>query len=304
MLRFSAYWGLLATTLFVSLWGLGRLADRRPSDDLNVARITVASQQTNLDYLFVGSSYTYSAVDPHQLTAAGLAAYNLGTPSAGPAYYELLLEDCLEALGSQPRHIVFEVSPLVFSPRSDRWADYPIHRRLTSPRSHEHVALRFRALREYPSMLVNSARKILASPADPAGVAQAMAEAREQHGYLPSDAVFSERILKTNRHLYEPFRDAGFSETKRERLEAVLLRTTDAGSRVLLLEIPTFRLSEFFSSEHLRRYRETIANLESQGYRVLRIPTPPAAAGYRNIDHMNSRTASPAAKRSPAAANH
>lgn len=275
----------------MTFWGAGQIADRRPSADANVARLEVAGRLADLDHLFVGSSYTYSAVDPNGLGAAGARAYNLGTPSAGPGFYELLLEDYLAASGSTPGRIVFEVSPLAFSPRSDRWADYPVHRRLVSPRSHEAVALRFGAFDQYPMMVLGSARKLLNRSPSASSVESALATALRNRGHFPSDEVFSERVFEATRHLYEPFREAGFSHRKRDRLLSLIERAGETGSEVVLLEIPTFKLSEFFSSEALSLYRETLLDFETRGFIVLRMPSPPPADRFRNIDHMNSRGA-------------
>ncbi|MCK5846924.1 MAG: hypothetical protein KAG84_05760 [Bacteroidales bacterium] len=83
-----------------------------PQGDL-FYRTNEISYFKNVDVLFSGSSHTYRGFDTRIFKDNNLGCFNLGSSTQTPLQTEVLLKRYLDSLN--PKTIVFEVSPIVFS---------------------------------------------------------------------------------------------------------------------------------------------------------------------------------------------
>lgn len=65
--------------------------------------------RTKADILFVGSSHTYSGIDPSVFSKKKIISVNLGLATAGPVYYKYMIKSYLEN-NETPGLIVLEAA--------------------------------------------------------------------------------------------------------------------------------------------------------------------------------------------------
>ncbi len=76
-------------------------------------RLQEADDYGDVDILFLGSSHAYRGFDVRIFRRHGLKTFNLGSSSQTPLQTEILLQRYADKF--QPRLVVFEVSPVVFT---------------------------------------------------------------------------------------------------------------------------------------------------------------------------------------------
>jgi len=77
------------------------------------SRMRDVKKVKNIDILILGSSHAYRGFDPRIFQKYGLSAFNLGSSGQTPIQTKLLLDKYLDKIN--PKIIIFEVSPLIFS---------------------------------------------------------------------------------------------------------------------------------------------------------------------------------------------
>ena len=289
--RWLAIW--VATCLVVVLV-LGRFdnADARQSDNLNILRLKGSSQYPRLDLLFVGSSYVYSGIDPQIFGNAGYSIYNLGSPSAGPFFFELITEDYLKLAEEKPGKIMLLVDPLMFAPSADNWRLYRIHRYLADPISNEALLFKYGAWADYLPLVCNSAEMGLRNTGRMlSNYYKATVPPDLNRGFMPSDVIVTEQIIRETESYYTHLREASFSTKKADYYADFLKRLQDASHTVILFEIPSHVVTSFLTDSYLNRYDKFVDSLETAGIPVLRKELELDATCYRNIDHLNSKGA-------------
>ena len=76
-------------------------------------RLEEVKRNKDIDILFLGSSRAFSVFDTRMYQQQGYSVFNMGTSSQTPLQTIVLLHRYLDQL--HPQHIIFEVSPLMFS---------------------------------------------------------------------------------------------------------------------------------------------------------------------------------------------
>jgi len=78
----------------------------------------IYQQKEKLDILFVGSSHTYSAIDPQVFAENKLKTMNLGLATAGPIYYTYMIRAFLDH-NEKPGKIIIQTNYQDFTDKSD-----------------------------------------------------------------------------------------------------------------------------------------------------------------------------------------
>lgn len=289
---------LFGLLLALVVMGFGSLDNLRRWDEANKVRLSVAPD--SLDVLCVGSSYTYSGVYTPAFAQPpyGLRAYNYGFSAAGPKVYRLVLDDYLRRASRAPRVVLLNVSPVTFCPTADQFTSYPIHRYLTPPLSPWQLwgqgyatwadAQTMQA-KSLMTGLQNAALALLGREQDSALIPQTQTQA----GFYANGAVCTDSTYRADSALYaRTFGQAQFGEAALKQLIETAQMLQAQGIRVILHEVPTYRLAEFLPAEFRARYQAVWPALQAQGFTVLRC-SPGAAVPvdgqyFRNLDHLNT----------------
>jgi len=115
----------------------------------------------------------------------------------------------------------------------------------------------------------------------------AIAESLRLRGTVTSDAVFDARVEQTTRGLYEPLVDAQLSSSRMEQLVGWLETLEEEGVRVVVIDIPTFRMAEFFDDAVVEGHARFLDRL-GESHLVVRGGPELTSQHFRNLDHMNS----------------
>lgn len=119
LIQFTIFTGIMYLVL---LFAWGSLLPGKCSFNLNYrigsyghmySRLQDVKKVKNIDILILGSSHAYRGFDPRIFQKYGFSAFNLGSSGQTPVQTELLLKKYLEKIN--PKMIIFEVSPLIFS---------------------------------------------------------------------------------------------------------------------------------------------------------------------------------------------
>jgi hypothetical protein len=133
--------------------------DKQTSTNPNIIRIANAHRFDSLDILFVGSSASYSGVNPVYFDSMGLRTYNLSIAAAGPYFYELLVNDYIGSVKQKPKTVFILVMPNTFSEKVDDFYEIGIHRYLENSLSNEKIVQVYPDWTTYPYLLVKSFQK-------------------------------------------------------------------------------------------------------------------------------------------------
>jgi len=300
--RFIAKAFLLFTIIFLPVLLVGRYDNIIPSDNRNVYRIEVSKHFDQLDYLFVGNSYTYSGIIPAYFDSLGLETYNLGIATAGIHYYELLIDDYLKQTSKKPRNLLLLITPMTFSNQSDNWLAYPIHRYLDEPISNELITVKYRVGQSYFKM----ARKSAVNGISNLGIkylgrepsttllpdkVRAMKDSiMECKGFYQRDGTYNPSIYEKDKPLYLPLLDSSFPFDELNDLINLCEKYAEKGIQVILYEMPTNKLQDFISKSYLANYEKAVLTLKKSN-RVIRNRLNLDSSYYCNIDHMNIKGA-------------
>lgn len=289
---------LFAALLGGAVLGLGALDNLRRFDEANKVRLIAAPD--SLDVLCVGSSYTYSGLytPAFAKTPDRLRAYNYGFSAAGPKVYHLVLADYLRRCTQKPKLVLLNVSLISFCPSADAFVSYPIHRYLTPALTPWQLWAQGYATwadaqtmqaRAVGTGLQNAFLAIVGREQD----SDLVPQTRAQAGFYANNAVCTDSTLRKDSALYVAnFGNAQFSNASLQALISQAKELESQGIKVLLHEIPSYKLSAFFTAEYLAAYNAAWQTFKAQGLQTLRCPAglavPDSAIYYRNTDHLNT----------------
>ncbi len=259
------------------------------SDNGNIKRIQQKSNFDKLDILFIGNSYCYSGINPEFFDSLDVNTYNLGIPTAGPYIYELVVNDYLKEVKHLPKKILFLISPMTFSSKADNFPAYPIHRYLSEPLSNEGLVLKYGIIDQYVNLSKKSFEKGIENLR--AGViTTAEIIPVERKGYSPSYAIVNDSIVMSSENLYLSLAKDKLDEHYIKHLFNLCSEFREKNIQVNFFELPTNKLSNYFSDEYLRNY-ESLLDSVKQKYQLFRIQPELTDYHYRNIDHLNANGA-------------
>lgn len=270
--------------------------DRNTSNNNNIVSLREKAAYNNLDVLFLGNSYCYSAVDPSILETAGIKSYNLGVSTAGVEFYEILLDDYLVNAKSQPKVIFILVSPMTFSSKADNYSLYPIHRYLDEPLSNLEVAIKFGHYNRIFPMYRKSTDK---------GLTHLLSLEQEKRKPLNPDRGFisfdsnitvNKSVIKETEDIYAPLLKEKFNKKKIKNLLNLSKKSRSNGMKVVYFELPTYKLKDYFSEDYLNEYQTSLEILEKEDCFLKIDENLFSTKNFRNTDHMNSSGAAIATK--------
>lgn len=268
----------------------------------NIIRVNTAPEYDSLDILFTGSSYTYSGIIPAVFDSAGLKTYNLGISTAGPHFNELVVTDYLKEITKAPKLIVFDISLLSFTSKSDNWGSYPIHRYLNTPLTNEELLFRFGVKDQYFSMVQRSMNKglenilsqmtgsAIASVSGSRGSDEISTSVLSEKGFEKICSVIDSSKVLREKHIFEGFRKEDFNIGKAMQFRRFVKELQNKGIQVCVISIPTNRLASFFSNEYLKEHNEFMQELVidcNLRYYILGEKNKLNPEDYRNYDHVN-----------------
>jgi hypothetical protein len=294
MAKFLLKFFLFFALLWGALYFIGRFdnKDRNMNPDHNVVKIEHIANFDSLNILFLGNSYCYSSIYCPLFDSLGRKTFNLGIATAGPDFYQLLLEEYLRSVSKKPDTIMLLISPTTFSTQADDWRDYPIHRYFQHPLTNEQIAIKFKVYRDYPIMVFNSVRKGLNNLLSRNSSTNQVETKRiyKYRGLYVDSTVTSDSLENSIMNLFTPLLKDHFDESGSEQLEKLAHQIKSMGIKVIFFEPPTFHLKKYFSPVFLDHY-ERFCNKLSKYYPVLRNNLNLDGQYFRNIDHTNTQGA-------------
>jgi hypothetical protein len=264
--------------------------DSSNSADPNIARIQHAAKEDSLDILFIGSSATYSGINPVQLKdSTGIKSYNLGIAAAGPQFYELLTADYLSSVKQKPATIWVLVLPNTFMNNVDRFEKAGIHRYLHVPIDNFTLVKRYGSWQYLPQLLVHSFQKGVANLVSKRSIHNNSKERFDQYeGFYPSTEISSDQKEAAEKKSNSKWFREDFQQERADRLYQWLTSLREKGIRIVLYSLPCNRLTDFFNAGYLAAYNKTVLKLkqEFQFIDLSAMKLPQQA--YRNADHLNT----------------
>jgi hypothetical protein len=286
---------LLSGILLVSVWAGGRFdnIDRKHNNNPNIIRAVNANRFDSLDILFIGSSGTYSGINPSYFDSIGLHTYNLGVAAAGPYFYELLVNDYLKAASKKPKSVFILILPNTFMNGTDDFTSFGIHRYLDQPLSNAAVAQKYSGWLSYPSLLLKSFQKgvknLLPDKKTSTAIAQQTVSGK---GFYPSDEVTTHETERNEAKSNNKWRSQQFDTTRFNYLQRYIQFVQRSGVEVVLFSIPSNKLSSFFNDAYMDEYRRSVSRLAKEFIFLDLSLQPLDSTSYRNSDHLNTHGAS------------
>ncbi len=284
---------IIKTTLFLTLLSIVTLVlskydnlDKMVTNNNNIISLQQKSKFDSLDILFVGNSYCYSGIMPSLFDKNNIKTYNLGIATAGPYFYEIIINDYLEFVKSKPKSIFILTSPITFSSQADNFKVYPIHRYLERPISTEKIITQYDLELQYFDFLMKSVKK---------GVHNLFNWKKEtkqnelikSKGFLASSVSNNDKTTRNSRHLYLPLKNEIFNQMKFEYMIKYSNKLQKLGIEIVYYELPTNMLDEYFSEAYLKSYKIALKKLKSK-YKYVPNNLSLKNKYFRNIDHLNT----------------
>ena len=291
MQKFVIKTGSFAILVFAIVWlvGMADNLDRFSSTNSNILRLRLAARQDSLDILFIGNSYAYSAIMPSAFDSLGLRTFNLGTATAGPLFYRIILEDYFNNSVQNPKIVAMTISPTTFSHLSDNFESYPIHRYLQMPLLNEAIAIEQNSPTLYYALFQKSAKKAIGNLTSNEPPRQHALTITEK-GFFPDSQVFNDSVYRETAFFYHALKQDHFDREKSNRLIELAHDLEAREIKVVFIEVPTNRLSDFLSPKFLEEYQNFKRGLRSR-FNTVSYPLDLQSRYYRNIDHMNAKGA-------------
>ena len=261
--------------------------DKKLNQDNNIVSIKNKSKFDSLDILFVGNSYCYSGIIPEIFDRINYKTYNLGISTAGPYFYELLLDEYLANCQQKPKSIYLLISPTTFSCLADNFLAYPIHRYLENSFSNEYIAYKYKQYTKYDQILHKSIRKGFNNIFTKGTNKDESFQILVSKGYCKSTQIYTSNILKSTHELYYPLKKDNFSEIKFKHLLNFLeyLNTT-TNIEIVLFDLPTNELKNYYNSNFISNYNVGKSIL-SKKYKFISLDSSLPNSCFQNIDHLN-----------------
>ncbi len=279
----------LGFLILVGLIGHYDNIDRDKSINPNIVRIQQAHLFDSLDILFVGSSASYSGINPVYFDSVGLRTYNLGLAAAGPFFYELLVDDYLYSAKQKPKTVFFLIMPSTFMNRIDQFEEVGIHRYLFQAVSNEVLVKKFNLWGIYPSLLLKSFQKgvrnlIHIYKAEN----QVLEQALKNKGFYPSDEMSSVEKEKAEALSYSGWKKDSFPVAKYKYLLSYATSLQNQGIKVVFFSLPGNRASAFFNDTFVDQYKKRVDQLKTRFTLYDLSALPLDSSCFRNSDHLNS----------------
>jgi len=275
---------ILTTILFLSEFDN---LDKNSNSNSNIVSLQRKSSVDDLDILFIGNSYCYSSIQPGLFNNIGIRSLNLGIASAGPYFYELVIDDYLSHVSKPPEAIFILVSPMTFSSQSDNFVEYPIHRYLENPISNLVISFEYKQFSELAKLYQKSLKRSVINIL----LTQPVVDYSSfliNRGFIKNDNVVSEEIIAADKSFYENLSNESIDLEKIRKLEVIVKNLETKGIRVILFELPTYLLRNYFNEEFLERYESVLTKKKMNNILFRLDETEFHANSYRNIDHMNT----------------
>jgi hypothetical protein len=276
-------------SLFVIIIFLSKFdnLDKFKNSNSNIVSLQRKSAIKDLDILFIGNSYCYSGIQPVLFDKIGINTLNLGIASAGPYFYELIVDDYLSHVSRPPVSIFILVSPMMFSSQSDNFVEYPIHRYLENPVSHFTISHRYQQYSKLPKMYQKSIKRATLNILLNQSVVNDSFYIIDR-GFLKNDIIVNQEIISADKKFYEKLSNEAIDLEKVRKLEQIINALEAKGIRVILFELPTYLLKNYFNQYYLKGYETVIKKIKLKNILFRIDETKFCANSYRNIDHMNT----------------
>jgi len=262
-------------------------ADNDQSRDVN--SIKCCKKIDSLDLLFLGSSYTYSALNPIFFDSLGFSSYNLGISGTGVYFIELVLEDYFNSKKIKPKYLIFDISHFAFCDKSDDFLSYPLHRYLNKPLSHEELIIKYPAhANTYLQLLANSSKKGISSFFK--RINSNVDSTCYYRGFFQDYTMIDEKIEREDSLKFEFLKTAKFEEKKLDKLLELAEKYAEKGCKFFWFEAPTQNLKYFFNEKYRSDYELATNKLRSNDF-LTELTVNDIKfnrSDYRNTDHLNS----------------
>jgi hypothetical protein len=255
-----------------------------------------------IELLFLGSSYTYSSLNPQYFDSIGLKSYNLGISGAGVFFTELVLDDYYNAVKIKPKYLIIDISHFAFCDKSDDFLTYPLHRYLNKALTHEALLWKYPGYSPlYLELLAKSSKKGLSC------VVSTKMNLNNSNcinrGFYTDDTEIDRKIEKEDSLKFKFLKDAKFDKKKFYSLSCIVKKYRDKGIKVFWFEAPTQQLKYFFNEQYRKDYEKALTalrkneNMKEFDLNDLMLERE----DFRNTDHLNTKGAK---KISIAISNH
>jgi hypothetical protein len=268
---------------------LSQFDNRFDHTNTNVQRVKAAIAVSPKDYLFIGPSYSYGGIFPSKFDSMGKDVYVLGVASAGPYYYELMLEDYLKSCKRKPKTVFICIDLAIASSKLDNWSAYPIHRYLNTPVSNESIFIKYTSLGTYASMLRRSCYKSLAQFSFKSNSDVQLKEMISNKGFSGSEEKLNTVIYNKTKYLYAEFLNSEFDQLKVKCLFGLIDKLKGMGINVVLHEVPTYLLSQFMNEPYKKSYTDFKMKIIDKGIPLIIDQSNIHDSIYfSRIDHLNT----------------
>jgi hypothetical protein len=237
-------------TLLVLVWGEFVPLSFKPniiygSTGHTYTRLQEASQQSDVDILFLGSSHTYRGFDTRIFERNGCKSFNLGSPFQSPLQTEILLKRYLEQMN--PRLVIYEVYPLTFATDGiESSLDLIANDR--NDISSVRLALKSKNIKVYNSLLYGFYKDMFKSD-NPFGEKMVIG----QDTYIPGGYV--EKEIEYFRHLTYDDQEWNFRAAQFQAFENIIDMFSERNINYILVQAPitgalyrSYTNNEFFNS--------------------------------------------------------
>ncbi len=260
--------------------------DKLYNQDNNVASLQNKAKFDSLDILFIGNSYCYSGIIPAYFDSIGLKTYNLGIATAGPYFYEMLVNDYLAHCKQKPKSIYFLVSPTTFSLMSDNFLAYPIHRYINKNFSNEAITFKYNLYNVYLDMVQKSLKKGYTGIKENNNKIAINESLLLSKGFYKITDTCTETTIKNTQNLYLPLANDAFSQIKLKHLLNFAATLKSQNINLVFFDLPTFKLTSYFKASFLDDYSNAVSDLKKQ-FNFMSIDSNLSQNSFRNIDHLN-----------------
>ena len=289
---------LLGLIILIFFFGQFDNIDKFRNTNPNVARITNATRFDSLDILFIGSSASYSGINPVFFDSLGLRTYNLGIAAAGPYFYELLVNDYLAAVKQKPKSVFLLMLPTTFMDQIDNFEEIGIHRYLNKPISNETIAKKYSSWSSYPNLLIKSFQKGAKNLIfrDKLSEENALTEINGK-GFYPSKETSSSTKELQEFSFYSGWIKQKFHFNKFEYLIHYAKSLEEQGIVVVFYFVPSNKASSFINKQFLKDFSNVLSTTRKTSLILDGTPINLIdSLDYRNSDHLNSNGASKVSK--------
>jgi len=240
----------------------------------------------------MGSSITYASINPAYFDSIGLRTFNFGIATAGPQFYEILIDDYLKNTHKTPMNVALAINPAMFTNKADDFKAYPIHRYLKTPVSNIELVMKYNMWLDYPGLLHKSSlkgfrnigtfimRKKSGKNADP----------MQTKGFYPSEDTYSEDGVNHEGYYGEiALKDF---EGKTQKLIEVAEKYKELGINIIFHEVPDFKLRSNLSENLLQKYDTFLEQIKKDDrFTFYDTYFELDSTHFRDYEHMNNKGA-------------